>query len=122
MKPRILLVDDEPAVVLFTAAVLRRENFEVATAASAEEAISQIERETFDLVITDFRMRGKSGDAVVLAARAQRPETPVIIITGCSHDLPGWLRSGPAAVRIVDKPFSTADFCQAVDEALVAAP
>ena len=122
MKPRILVVDDEPAVLLFTSTVLGRANFEVATAASAEEALQRMGREAFDLVVTDFRMRGKSGEAVVLAARDQQPKNPVIIMTGWIHELPEWLRSGPAAVRIITKPFSVADLRRAVNETLRSAP
>ena len=62
MKPRILVVDDEPAVLLFTSTVLGRANFDVATAASAKEAVQRMGREAFDLVVTDFRMRGESGE------------------------------------------------------------
>ncbi len=122
MKRRVLVVDDEPAVLLFTSTVLGRANFEVATATSAEEALQRMEQEAFDLVVTDFRMRGESGEAVVLAARGQRPKNPVIIMTGWIHELPEWIRTGPAAVRIITKPFSVAALRQAVEETLAAAP
>jgi DNA-binding NtrC family response regulator len=122
MKPRILVVDDEPAVLLFTSTVLGRANFDVATAASAEEAVQRMGQEAFDLVVTDFRMRGESGEAVVLAARGQQPKNPVIIMTGWIHELPEWLRSGPAAVRIITKPFSVADLRKVVNETLGSAP
>jgi DNA-binding NtrC family response regulator len=118
MKLRILVVDDEPAVLYLTAAVLEREDLDVVTAASAEEAIQHLGQEEFDLVLTDFRMPGESGEAVVLAARGQRPDYPVIVMTGRIHDMPAWLKEGPAAVRIVPKPFTVSDLCQTVNEAL----
>ena len=122
MNPRILVVDDEPAVLLFTSTVLGRANFDVATAASAEEALERMEREAFDLIVTDFRMRGESGEAVVLSARGRNPENRVIMMTGWAHELPEWVKAGPAAVRIITKPFSIADLRRAVSEALEAAP
>jgi two-component system response regulator HydG len=118
MRLRILVVDDEPAVLYLTAAVLEREDSDVVTAASAEEAIQRLEQEEFDLVLTDFRMPGESGEAVVLAARGQRPDFPLIVMTGRIHDMPAWLTEGPAAVRIIPKPFSVSDLRQMVNEAL----
>jgi DNA-binding NtrC family response regulator len=121
MKQRVLVVDDEPAVLLLTSTVLGRANFKVATAASAEEALERMGREAFDLVVTDFRMCGESGEAVVIAARGRQPQSPVIVMTEWINELPEWLRAGPAAVRIITKPFSVADLRRAVEETLRAA-
>jgi len=118
MMARILLVDDDPAVLLFVAIVLVRDGFSVAKAASAEEAISCIARDDFDLVITDFRMPGKSGDAVVTSIRERRREAKVIIISGYPNEIPEWLRSDTAGVRILAKPFSVSELRKAVGAAI----
>ena len=74
MKRRILLVDDEPAILLTLKALLEIHGFEVETATSARDAKSKLARSTFVMVITDMRMendqaglevtRGSKGRAV----------------------------------------------------------
>ena len=56
MKRRILLVDDELAILLTLKAILEMNGFEVETAASAREAEQKLSRGTFEMVITDMRM------------------------------------------------------------------
>ena len=76
MKRRILLVDDELAILLTLKAVLEMNDFEVETAASAREARSKLKAGTFHMVITDMRMenesagtrRGAGGQASPLSA------------------------------------------------------
>ena len=70
MKRRILLVDDEVAILLTLQAVLEINGFEVETAASAREAKLKIRDNQYHMVITDMRMESDSaGNEVVLAAR-----------------------------------------------------
>ena len=56
MKRRILLVDDELAILLTLRAILEMNNFEVDTAASAREAEKKLKNQTYEMVITDMRM------------------------------------------------------------------
>lgn len=118
VQPTILLVDDDQAVLAFVAASLSRDGFGVSTAASAEEALPCLAREEFDLVITDYRMTGECGDVVVNAVRERRRPTEVIIMTGLPNELPGWIRTGPRAVRVLDKPFTVFELRDAVGAAL----
>jgi DNA-binding response OmpR family regulator len=70
MKRRILLVDDEVAVLLTMKAVLEISGFDVDTAASAREGKSRLKTRTYDMVITDMRMESEeSGREVIVAAR-----------------------------------------------------
>src|SRR6516165_5031193 len=70
MKRRILLVDDEVAILLTLQAVLEINGFEVETAASAREAKLKIRSNQYHMVISDMRMESQSaGNEVVQAAR-----------------------------------------------------
>jgi DNA-binding NtrC family response regulator len=109
VKPTILLVDDDSAIRRFVSVALDHNNFSITTAASAEEALPFLARDEFDLVITDFRMPGKSGEAVVNAVREKRPDAKVILMTGLRHEMPEWLRLGRGGIPVLDKPFSIAD-------------
>ncbi len=120
MNAKLLLVDDEPAVLVCVSTALSRFGFSVTTAASGEAALAELEKQAFDLVITDYRMPGVNGAAVIAAARGQPQEPAVILITGLSEELPASLRVGPDAVRVLTKPFLLAQLRAAAEEALVA--
>ncbi len=78
MKRRILLVDDELAILLTLKAVLELHDFDVETAASAREAKSKIRANAYHMVITDMRMENeRAGMEVVRAARAASTIPPL---------------------------------------------
>jgi two-component system response regulator AtoC len=74
---RILLVDDEPAVLYATGEVL--EAHEVVTARSGAEALAKLDG--IDVVLTDLTMPGMDGLELLTRVRAQRPGVPVILLT-----------------------------------------
>jgi PAS domain S-box-containing protein len=122
MKPKILVVDDDRPVLLVTAEILKRDEYDVVAVTTLTEAIACLEREKFQLVISDYRLSGESGEDVVLTARQKQPETPVFIITGNSHEMPAWLSDGRAVARVFSKPFPPANLLAAVREVLGAVP
>jgi CheY-like chemotaxis protein len=80
---RVLLVDDEYLVRASTAEMLGELGYEVVEAASAEEALSVLEREPhIDGIITDHLMPGMSGVDLAHAIRVKRPGTPILILSG----------------------------------------
>ena len=82
MKRRILLVDDEVAVLLTLKAVLEISGFDVDTAASAREGKSRLKNRTYDMVITDMRMESdEAGREVIVAARTAAYHPAVALLT-----------------------------------------
>jgi signal transduction histidine kinase/CheY-like chemotaxis protein len=80
---RVLLVDDEDIVRASTAGMLSELGYEVVEAASAEEALSLLDREPdIDGIITDHLMPGMSGVELAQAIRVKRPGTPVLLLSG----------------------------------------
>jgi DNA-binding response OmpR family regulator len=78
MKRRILLVDDELAILLTLKAVLEMNDFEVETAASAREARTKLKASTFHMVITDMRMENEFAGMEVVRAAKQAPYEPAV--------------------------------------------
>ena len=78
---RVLVVDDEPSVLLTLAGNLEIEGFEVVEADSALRALELIEHERFDLVLSDVRMPGMDGVTLLRKVHERRPELPVILMT-----------------------------------------
>jgi len=81
LTARILIVDDEPHMRAMMAATLSRLNYETVIAGSNAEAFDLIDRQDFDLVLTDILMRDGSGISLLDRIRVHQPETPVVMVT-----------------------------------------
>ncbi len=77
----ILIVDDEPNTLRVLSAALRREKYSVCTGLAAEEGLSKMAEERFDLVITDYRLPGMSGEAFLEEVKKRNSGIPVILLT-----------------------------------------
>jgi two-component system KDP operon response regulator KdpE len=75
---RVLIVDDEPAILRTVRANLGRRGFDVAVATSGEEAIAQADRQ--DLIVLDLGLPDRDGLEVIRAIRA-RSKTPIIVLS-----------------------------------------
>ena len=83
MSKRLLVVDDEPNLLIAIAAVLRGENFEVATARNGKDALLAIAKSLPDLIVSDVRMPLMDGYALARQLRAA-PHTkliPIVFLT-----------------------------------------
>ncbi len=101
----ILLVDDEPLMRLSMVDALEAVGYEVHAAASGTEGLEVIGHKPFDLVITDLRLPGADGMAVLQAAKDKAPDTEVVVITahGSVETAVGAMKMG--AVDYITKPF-----------------
>jgi two-component system response regulator HydG len=79
---KLLLVDDDPAILVALEFHFLRTNFEVRTAGSAEEALGMLHEYRPDVVLTDVQMGGMSGLELLDAVNRGMPEVDVIVITG----------------------------------------
>ncbi|MDT8343876.1 MAG: sigma-54 dependent transcriptional regulator, partial [Thermohalobaculum sp.] len=102
--PLILLVEDDAAVRAALAQTLDLADIAVETAASAEGALARLSRDWPGAVISDVRMPGKDGLALLDAAIAMDPELPVVMLTG-EGDIPMAVRAMNAgAYDFLEKP------------------
>ncbi len=81
-KLRILVVDDQPAILEIVRAYLEEDHHIVATALNAREAMQKFCLERFDLVITDRAMPGGNGDELAASIKQLGPLGPIIMLTG----------------------------------------
>lgn len=103
---RVLVVEDETDVRELLVEYFRGKGYVVAGAADGRSAITALERDTFELVLTDLQLPGADGLAVLAAARRLHPDIHVVIVTGFAS-----LDSAIQAVRLgaydyLTKPFS----------------
>jgi DNA-binding response OmpR family regulator len=106
MRRRILLVDDEVAVLLTLKAVLEISGFEVDTAASAREGVSKLHTREYQMLITDMRMENDAaGIEVIKAARVASYHPAVALLTAFPVSEEDWQEMG--ADRLLVKPMHT---------------
>jgi DNA-binding NtrC family response regulator len=79
----ILVVDDEPSVLLTNSIILRHHGYEVIGVATAREAKIVLEEQRFDMLVCDLALEGsRSGLDVLDFARARYPGIPSVLLTG----------------------------------------
>ncbi len=78
----LLCVDDEANILSSLKRLFRPAGYRVLTATSGEEALTLLEKEAVDLIVSDMRMPGMNGAQVLAAVRARWPETVRILLTG----------------------------------------
>lgn len=118
MKRRILLADDELAILLTLKAILEMNGFEVETAASALEATQKLDSSRFDMVITDMRMETETaGYDVIRAARKQDYDPATAILTAYPALGSDWKNSGAQSLLV--KPMNTQDLLRQIEALLI---
>ena len=118
MKRRILLVDDELAILLTLKAILEMNGFQVETAASAAEAKQKLNSSEFEMVITDMRMETEtSGYDVIQAARHQKYDPATAILTAYPTLGTEWQSRGAQSLLV--KPVNTHDLLRQIEALLV---
>jgi len=80
-KARILAVDDQRYFRVYLEDLLEQQGYEVRTAGAGEEALHLLEREAFDVLVTDLVMPGLSGAELVERVKARWPEQDVVVVT-----------------------------------------
>src|SRR5664280_501506 len=117
MKRRILLVDDEVAVLLTLKAVLEISGFDVDTAASAREGKSKLHTREYHMVITDMRMENdEAGIEVIKAARAAAYHPAIAMLTAFPIAEEDWQDLG--ADKMLVKPMHTRVLLQQIENLL----
>lgn len=117
-RPRILIVDDAGPVVVLCVNVLQALGYAVKGANRGEAAMEMIRKESFDLMVLDYKMPGMSGFDVFEQARPLHPKMAVVLVTG--HGTPDIVneanRLGFNAILL--KPFTSDELRATVEKVL----
>ena len=82
-KYRVLVVDDEAAVLLTYRLILEQQGYDVVACRTSVEAIGAVEHQSFDAVLCDYSLEEQhTGFEVITAARQRDPATPAALLTG----------------------------------------
>jgi len=117
-KKKILIVDDAGPVVVLCVNVLQALGYAVKGANRGETAVDLMRKESFDLMVLDYKMPGMNGFQVFTEARALRPDMAFLLAT--AHATPEIIQEARQMgfSSILLKPFSSAELRAAVEKAL----
>jgi DNA-binding NtrC family response regulator len=115
---RILIVDDEKVALRNLEHVMKKEGYDVTATQSGSNALAHLDKQSFDVVLTDLRMEKVDGMQILEKCRSSAPDTEVILITGYAT-----LESAVEAMKhgafyYIAKPFRLEEVRKVVAEAL----
>ena len=116
VRKRLLVVDDEPAVLKLVTRILATDNYEVMSAESGEAAAGIIADPWFagvDLLVTDLMMPGMNGRELALVVRRKYPNARVLYVTGFADTLFKGLQELGAGESFIEKPFGAEGLLEA---------
>jgi glycine cleavage system H lipoate-binding protein/ActR/RegA family two-component response regulator len=117
-KPRILVVDGEPGVCRSCHSILVREGWEVDSVRSALEALKTLDKQDYDVIVSDMIMPKMSGMDLLKAVKEKTPQVSVIMITGYAT-----IKTAVTALRLgafdyIPKPFTPEELGSVTDRAI----
>ena len=120
MTKRILIVDDEPNIVVSLEFLMKREGYEVAVASDGKAALHAVEKKMPDLVLLDIMLPKKNGFEVcqTLRANPQWQSMKIVILTAKKRDTEVAKGTALGADAYMTKPFSTKDLIAQVRQLL----
>jgi len=119
---RVLLVEDEPGLVLTLTDRLSREGYDVQSSSDGESGLARATRETFDLVLLDVMLPRLGGFDVVRELRKQSIETPVIMLTARGQVVDKVVGLKLGADDYVTKPFEMVELLARIEAKLRRTP
>jgi len=86
VRDRILLVDEDPNVLISFKTLLEERGFEVETAQDRDQALSHLSRKSFSVLITEYLLQHVDTRDIIRRVKAASPETYIILVTGAAID------------------------------------
>ena len=117
-RPGILVVDDDAGIRENIADLLSTENYEVVSAANADEAMRVLESQRIDLLLTDFQMPGRNGVELIEAARRANHQVPAILMTAYLYVFEQLDERRREGITLLRKPFDADEILQTVAQEL----
>jgi diguanylate cyclase (GGDEF)-like protein/PAS domain S-box-containing protein len=118
VRPRLLLVDDEPLILEGLSRLLAARNYEVVTAGGGCEALVAIGKQQFDAILLDLGMPDLSGSEVLRFVVERSADTPVIVVSGDSTIDAAIRALRGGAADFVRKPYEPEELLRRVDNTL----
>jgi two-component system cell cycle response regulator CpdR len=117
---RVLLAEDDDAVSAFVMRALKLRGHEVTAVSDGMAALEALNAAEFDLLLTDIVMPGMDGIALALKVSRDRPKMKILMMSGYAHERQRAHNLEALIHKVLPKPFTLREICDAVAEALQA--
>jgi two-component system, NtrC family, response regulator PilR len=117
-KPHILVIDDERSMLELLEIILTKEGYQVTCADSGRQAIALLQKESYDLLLCDIKLGDINGIEVLKQAKANKPDSVVIMISAYSSAENAVEAMNEGAYDYVPKPFDNEELKQTIKSAL----
>lgn len=115
---RVLVAEDNPAVQAFIARALESLGARVTSVCDGQEALDALAHAAYDVLVTDIVMPNVDGIALALQAGRRFPDLRIVMISGYAQERMRAHNLEALVHRIIAKPFSLEEICQAVRDAM----
>lgn len=115
---KILVAEDDKAVSAFVSRALRHRGHEVTAVPDGSAALGALAAESFELLLTDIVMPNLDGIALALKASKDHPAMRILLMTGFANERQRAHNLEALIHRVIEKPFTLEQICDAVDEEL----
>lgn len=116
--PKILIIEDDTAFCQMLQKFLARQGFDVSSAYSIQEAESQLEASTFEVILSDVRLPKGNGVTLLPQVKKQSPATQVILMTGYAEVKTAVSAMKKGAFDYISKPFTPEEMLSVINNAL----
>jgi EAL domain-containing protein (putative c-di-GMP-specific phosphodiesterase class I) len=117
-RPRVLVADDEAALVRATARILTSAGYDVTTAANGREAFELLARTTFDVIVSDISMPELDGIQLLRTVRQRDLDVPVVLMTGAPDVATAVQAIAHGALHYLTKPVDALELRDVVQRAV----
>ncbi len=117
-NPRILVAEDNPSVREFVVRSLTGAGYHVTAVADGQQALDVLVHESFSVLVTDIVMPNVDGIALALKAVRLFPDLRIVMISGYAQERMRAHNLDALVHRVIAKPFSMEEICEAVKDAL----
>src|SRR3989454_1761006 len=105
MKAKVLVVEDDPHILLGLEEVLKSDGFDVAVCNRGDQALEAVTRDRPDLIVLDVMLPGKSGYDICKELRSRKITTPILMLTAKGQEIDKVVGLDLGADDYVTKPF-----------------
>jgi response regulator RpfG family c-di-GMP phosphodiesterase len=117
-RPVLLIVDDEARILTALQRALRRESYEILTAETPAEAMKLLDQHRVDVILSDHKMPGMNGLALLAHASRKQPSAARVLITGWTEEVPPADLAAIGVRALLPKPWDDAELKKTLRAAL----
>ena len=113
---KILYVDDDPNMLKMVELFMRKSKYELSSAINGRSALKLLEKNKYDIIITDIQMPELDGLSLIDEIKKQKIKSPIVVVSAFGQDSMSQKALKKGAARILDKPFESKQLFDVIEK------